>query len=88
MLESLGTLLVRRVRRVLALCAVLVTAAAVFGGPVVGLLDAEDDFDDPATESIRAHDARHRLLVEDRARPDVDQGHRAMSAPRVIQTAA
>ena len=57
MLESLGSLLVRRKRLVLAVCVVLVAAAGAFGGPIVGLLDAEDDFDDPSTESIRAHDA-------------------------------
>jgi len=57
MLESLGSLLVRRRRLVLAVFIVLVAAAGALGGPIVSLLDAEDDFDDPSTESIRAHDA-------------------------------
>jgi uncharacterized membrane protein YdfJ with MMPL/SSD domain len=69
MLDALAVIIARRARRVLATAVVFVTVAGVFGGPVVGLLDADDDFDDPAAEAIRAHDA---LLEATGAEPRAD----------------
>ncbi len=69
MLDALASFIARRARRTLAVAAVFVAVAAIFGGPVVGLLDADDDFDDPAAEAIRAHDA---LLEATGAEPRVD----------------
>ena len=69
MLGGLATFIARRARRILVVAAVFVAVAGLFGGPVVGLLDAEDDFDDPAAEAIRAHDA---LLEATGAEPAPD----------------
>jgi putative drug exporter of the RND superfamily len=59
-LDALARFIARRRRLVLAVAAVVVVIAGVFGGPVVGLLDTDDDFEDPASESIRARDAVER----------------------------
>ena len=59
-LSALARYLHRRRRAVLALAAVLVVAAGIFGGPVVGLLDADDDFEDPSSESVLARAAIER----------------------------
>jgi uncharacterized membrane protein YdfJ with MMPL/SSD domain len=56
-LDWLARLLDRRRRLVLLASVVLVFAAGAFGGPVVGLLDTGDDFEDPASESVRAREA-------------------------------
>ena len=69
MLDALAVLIARRARRVLVVAVVFVAVAGVFGGPVVGLLDAEDDFDDPAAEAIRAHDT---LREASGAEPNAD----------------
>ena len=54
MLDRLARVIHRRRRRFLwgALAAVLV--AGFFGGPVFGLLDSENDFDDPQAEAVLA----------------------------------
>ena len=57
MLDRLARLLDRRRRLVLFASVVLVFAAGAFGGPVVGLLEVGDDFEDPASESVRAREA-------------------------------
>ncbi len=36
---------------------VIVFAAGAFGGPVVGLLDSQDDFEDPSSQSVKAREA-------------------------------
>jgi uncharacterized membrane protein YdfJ with MMPL/SSD domain len=56
-LDRLARLLDRRRRVVLVASVVVVFAAGAFGGPVVGLLETGDDFQDPASESVRARDA-------------------------------
>jgi RND superfamily putative drug exporter len=56
MLDRLALLLHRRAGRVLAIAGLFVALAGVLGGPVVGLLDNDDDFDDPASESVLASD--------------------------------
>ena len=69
MLDALAVMIARRARRILAIAVLFVAVAGIFGGPVVGLLDAEDDFDDPAAEAIRAHDT---LLEASGAEPNAD----------------
>ena len=54
MLDSLARLLYRRRRRALWGSLVVVIVAGFFGGPVFGLLDAGDDFDDPRAEAVLA----------------------------------
>ena len=61
MLDRLARALDRRRRAVLAGAVVLVFAGAVFGGPVVGLLDTGDDFTDPRSQSIEARDTVARV---------------------------
>ena len=54
MLDRLAVLIARRRRRFLWGSLVVVLAAGFFGGPVFGLLDSGDDFDDPQAEAVRA----------------------------------
>ena len=54
MLDRLAVLIYRRRRRVLWGSLVVVLAAGFFGGPVFGLLDSGDDFDDPQAEAVLA----------------------------------
>jgi len=54
MLDRLAVFLHRRRRRVLWASLVVVLAAGFFGGPVFGLLDSGDDFDDPQAEAVLA----------------------------------
>ena len=54
MLDRLGGFLYRRRRAVLWASLAVVLAAGVFGGPVFGLLDSGDDFDDPQAEAVLA----------------------------------
>ena len=56
MLDRLAVFIHRRRRRVLWGSLVVVLAAGFFGGPVFGLLDSGDDFDDPQAEATRAAD--------------------------------
>ena len=64
MLDALARFIDRRRRRVLAATVVLVAVAGVFGGPVVGLLDTDDDFEDPASEAVAAREAIVRATGE------------------------
>ena len=54
MLDRLAVFIHRRRRRVLWASLVVVLAAGFFGGPVFGLLDSGDDFDDPQAEAVLA----------------------------------
>ena len=54
MLDRLAVLIARRRRRFLWGSLVVVLAAGFFGGPVFGLLDSGDDFDDPQAEAVLA----------------------------------
>jgi uncharacterized membrane protein YdfJ with MMPL/SSD domain len=56
-MDRLARLIDRRRRLVLAFTVVLVLFAGAFGGPVVSLLDSDDDFEDHGSESILARDA-------------------------------
>src|SRR5919106_6182454 len=56
-MSALARLIDRRRRLVLALTVVFVVFAGAFGGPVVGLLDTDDDFEDPQQESVLAREA-------------------------------
>ena len=56
MLDRLAVFIHRRRRRVLWASLVVVLAAGFFGGPVFGLLDTGDDFDDPLAVAPRAAD--------------------------------
>ena len=69
-MAALARLLHRRRRAVLAAAALLVAAATVFGGPVAGLLGADDDFEDHASESVAARDAIERATGRSAA-PDL-----------------
>jgi uncharacterized membrane protein YdfJ with MMPL/SSD domain len=58
--DALARLADRRHRLVLVVAAVFVLFAAAFGGPLVTLLDSDDDFEDHASESVLARDAVER----------------------------
>jgi RND superfamily putative drug exporter len=55
-LDRLGVLLYRRRRRTLWITLAAVLLAGVFGLPVFGLLDSEDDFDDPQSQAVLARE--------------------------------
>ena len=54
MLDGLAALIHRRRRRFLWGSLVVVLVAGFLGGPVFGLLDTGDDFDDPQAEAVLA----------------------------------
>src|ERR1043165_4108285 len=54
MFDALARLADRRHRLVLIVAGVFVLLAAGFGGPVVSLLDSNDDFEDHQSESVLA----------------------------------
>jgi RND superfamily putative drug exporter len=56
-MDRLARLIYRRRRVVLAVTVVFVLFAGAFGGPVVGLLDSDDDFEDHAAEAVLARNA-------------------------------
>jgi len=56
MLDALARLIARRTRAILVLSLLVVAAAAALGGPVAGILDDDNDFDDPASEAVVARD--------------------------------
>jgi RND superfamily putative drug exporter len=69
-MDRLARLIFRRRRVVLAVTVVFVLFAAAFGGPVVGLLDSDDDFEDHGAESVLARDAVERATGRS-ASPDM-----------------
>ena len=70
MLDRLARFIDRRRRLVLAAAAVVVVMAGVFGGPVVGLLGSDDDFEDPASQAVQAREAVERATGRS-ASPDL-----------------
>jgi uncharacterized membrane protein YdfJ with MMPL/SSD domain len=56
-MTALARFVDRRRRLVLAATVVFVVFAGAFGGPVAGLLDSDDDFEDPQQESVLAREA-------------------------------
>jgi uncharacterized membrane protein YdfJ with MMPL/SSD domain len=54
MLDRLAQAIHRRRRRVLWASLAVVVVAGAFGGPVFGLLDNDDDFDDPQADAVLA----------------------------------
>jgi RND superfamily putative drug exporter len=69
-MDRLARLIYRRRRLVLAVTVVFVLFAAAYGGPVVGLLDSDDDFEDHGAESVLARDAVQRATGRS-ASPDM-----------------
>jgi uncharacterized membrane protein YdfJ with MMPL/SSD domain len=69
-MDRLARLIDRRRRLVLAFTVVFVLFAGAFGGPVVSLLDSDDDFEDHGSESILARDAVERATGRS-ASPDL-----------------
>ena len=69
-MDRLARLIDRRRRLVLALTVVFVLFAGAFGGPVVSLLDSDDDFEDAGSESVLARDAVERATGRS-ASPDM-----------------
>ena len=69
-MDRLARLIFRRRRFVLAFTVVFVLFAGAYGGPVVGLLDSDDDFEDHGSESVLARDAVERATGRS-ASPDM-----------------
>jgi uncharacterized membrane protein YdfJ with MMPL/SSD domain len=69
-MDRLARLIFRRRRLVLAFTVVFVLFAGAYGGPVVGLLDSDDDFEDHGSESVLARDAVQRAAGRS-ASPDM-----------------
>jgi len=69
-MDRLARLIDRRRRLVLAFTVGFVLFAGAFGGPVVSLLDSDDDFEDHGSESILARDAVERATGRS-ASPDL-----------------
>jgi uncharacterized membrane protein YdfJ with MMPL/SSD domain len=69
-MDRLARLIDRRRRLVLAVTVVFVLIAGAFGGPVVSLLDTDDDFEDHGSESVLARDAVERATGRS-ASPDM-----------------
>jgi uncharacterized membrane protein YdfJ with MMPL/SSD domain len=69
-MDRLARLIFRRRRLVLAVTVVFVLFAGAYGGPVVTLLDSDDDFEDHGSESILARDAVERATGRS-ASPDM-----------------
>jgi uncharacterized membrane protein YdfJ with MMPL/SSD domain len=84
---SLARLIERRRRIVLGFTVVFVLFAAAFGGPVVTLLDNDDDFEDHGSESILARDAIERATGQSAA-PDFVALVRGQSEEKVARVEA
>ena len=69
-MDRLARLIFRRRRLVLGFTVVFVLFAAAYGGPVVTLLDSDDDFEDHGSESVLARDAVQRATGRS-ASPDM-----------------
>ena len=70
MFDALARLADRRRRLVLALTVVFVVFAAAVGGPIVSLLDSDDDFEDHASQSVLARQTIERATGRS-ASPDM-----------------
>ena len=57
MLDTLARFIDRRRRALLAATVLVLAVAGMFGGPVVGMLGTDDDFEDPASEAVAAREA-------------------------------
>jgi uncharacterized membrane protein YdfJ with MMPL/SSD domain len=64
MLNSLAERGIRRPRRVLLVAAAIFVVAAVFGGPVAGLLNAGNAFEDPGSSSVVARHLIERATAQ------------------------
>jgi uncharacterized membrane protein YdfJ with MMPL/SSD domain len=69
-MDGLARLIFRRRRIVLAFSIVFVLFAGAYGGPVVGLLDSDDDFEDHGSQSVLARAAVERATGRS-ASPDM-----------------
>jgi uncharacterized membrane protein YdfJ with MMPL/SSD domain len=69
-MDRFARLIHTRRRLVLAFAVVFVLFAGAYGGPVVGLLDTSDDFEDHGSESVLARDAVERATGRS-ASPDM-----------------
>jgi RND superfamily putative drug exporter len=69
-MQALARTIHRRRRLVLALTLATVLAAGAYGGPVVGLLDTDDDFEDHGSESVIARETVERVTGRS-ASPDM-----------------
>jgi uncharacterized membrane protein YdfJ with MMPL/SSD domain len=69
-MDRLARLIHRRRRLVLAVTVVFVLFAGAYGGPVVTLLDSDDDFEDHGSEAVLARDAVQRATGRS-ASPDM-----------------
>jgi len=69
-MDRLARLIYRRRRLVLAFTVVFMLFAGAYGGPVVSLLDSDDDFEDHGSESVLARDAVERATGRS-ASPDM-----------------
>ena len=67
MLRRLADIAIARPRRVLALTVAGLLVAIAFGGPVAGLLSADDEFDDPGSQSQVAAERLDDLTGRDRS---------------------
>ncbi len=70
MLETLARFLHRRRRAALAATVLFVIVAGMLGGPVFGLLDSSNDFDDPQAEAVLTRSELGRATGAD-ATPDL-----------------
>jgi uncharacterized membrane protein YdfJ with MMPL/SSD domain len=97
--DALARLADRRHRLVLSLAGAWVLFAVVFGGPVVTLLDSNDDFEDHASESVQARAAVEGaggrsaspdmvVLVRGAAQGRIDQVAGALRDPGVAAVVA
>ncbi len=69
-MQALARIIYRRRRLVLAMTLATVLAAGAYGGPVVGLLDTDDDFEDPSSEAVVARATVERVTGRS-ASPDM-----------------
>jgi RND superfamily putative drug exporter len=69
-MQALARTIHRRRWLVLALTVATVLAAGAYGGPVVGLLDSDDDFEDHGSESVIARETVERVTGRS-ASPDM-----------------
>jgi putative drug exporter of the RND superfamily len=87
MFDALARLADRRRRLVLSIAAAFVVFAAGFGGPVVSLLDSDDDFEDHASESVLARAAIERATGRS-ASPDMVVLVRSAEQAKIDRVAA